>query len=125
VAEPRGIEFPPNSEIQTKGRLGWSLSFIWRAWFNKLTWLLGFGVDVVLDPAQVAANVTALETVTIAGLTTDMRVVVNKPSHTSGIVIGGFYVTATDTLGIVFANVTGSAVNPGSETYRVWAARKK
>jgi hypothetical protein len=67
VPEPRGIEYPPSSEIQTKGLLGWSLSLMWRAWFNKLTWILGFGVDVVLDPAQVAANVTALETVTIVG----------------------------------------------------------
>ena len=125
MAEPRGLESPPNSEIQTKGRLGWSLSFIWRAWFNKLTWILGFGVDVVLDPAAVAANNTAQETVTVTGLTTDMRVVVNKPSHTAGLGVVGAYVSATNTLAIVFANVTGSAVNPGSETYRVWAARKK
>jgi hypothetical protein len=119
---------PPETEelqVTGTGAFGRSLNRGWKIWVNRLTWMMGWPVDVVLDPAQVAANVTALETVTIAGLTTDMRVVVNKPSHTSGIVIGGFYVTAADTLGIVFANVTGSAVNPGSETYRVWAARKK
>lgn len=81
-------------------------------------------MDVVIDPASVSANSTSEQTFTVTGLTVQDRVVVNKPTHTSGLVIGGARVSAADTLAIVFGNLTGSAINPPSESYRIGAIRR-
>jgi hypothetical protein len=76
-----------------------------------------------LTPSLVAANTTAEQTFTIAGLGTTDIVVVNKPSLDTGIGIAGARVTAVDTLGITFINATGSGITPTSESYRILAIR--
>ncbi len=64
---------------------------------------------------SVAATTTAEQTTTITGLTGVSSVVfVNKPTHQSGLGIAGYRVSAADTLGITFANVSSGAIVPTS-----------
>lgn len=85
--------------------------------FRAKTW------DVAINPPNLAGGATVEVTVTVAGLTTDATVIVNKPTETSGLTIGNARVSATDTLVVQFANVTAAPINAGSETYRVTAFR--
>jgi hypothetical protein len=74
----------------------------------------------ILSPVSVAANTSAEETFTVTGLPAGATVVVNKPSHQPGLAISGFRVTAANTLGITFMNVTAAAITPtASEQYTV------
>ena len=77
----------------------------------------------VLSPASIAANVTAEQTFTVTGLpftVNPSNVVVNKQSHQYGLGISGARVTAANTLGITFENVTAAAITPtAGETYVV------
>lgn len=80
--------------------------------------------SVTLSPAEVAINTTAEQTFTVPGLrTTDVLLNVTKPAAQAGLGIVGFRVTAADTIGITFANVTGGAITPtASQTYLIsWA----
>lgn len=79
--------------------------------------------NVVIDPTTVSANNTSEQTFTVTGLETTDRVVVNKPTHTAGLVIGGARCSATDTLAVTFGNLTGSGIDPPSETYRITSIR--
>lgn len=80
--------------------------------------------DVTISPAQVAANTTAEQTFTVAGLTTSDHVTVNKPTHQNGLGVVGVRVTAADTLGISFSNVTAAPITPtASQTYKVVATK--
>jgi hypothetical protein len=74
----------------------------------------------VLDANVTATNTTQETDVTIPGLTTDMFVMVNKPSHSTGAAVVGARVKSADTLSITYMNATGSAVNPASETYLLY-----
>jgi len=70
------------------------------------------------DPASLAANTHVEETVTITGLkTVDIVLAIVKPTFTQGFQVGQGRVSAADTLAIQIANGTGSASDPGSETY--------
>ena len=74
----------------------------------------------VLTPASVAANTTAEQTFTVTGLPFTIQpstAWVNKQSHQYGLGIGGVRVTAANTLGITFVNVTAAAITPNSEQY--------
>jgi len=74
----------------------------------------------LLTPASVAANTTAEQTFTVTGLpfiVNPSTVWVNKPTHQYGLGIGGCRVTAADTLGITFVNVTAAAITPVAENY--------
>ena len=77
----------------------------------------------LLTPASVAANSSAEQTFTVTGLTytnsSPATVVVSKPSHQPGLVIAGCRITASDTLGIHFMNVTAAAITPTAETYDI------
>lgn len=80
-----------------------------------------YGVaSVVVDLGSVAANTTEEETVTVPGLTTDMFVMVNKPSLDAGIGVAGARVSAADTLILTIVNSTGGAVDAASETYKLF-----
>lgn len=80
-----------------------------------------FGVtDIALDVASVAANTTAEQTFTVNGLETDMFVMVNKSVLDAGIGIVNARVSAKDTLALTFVNSTAGAVDPASETYRIF-----
>lgn len=75
--------------------------------------------NVLLTPAAVAANTTVEQTFTVAGLVAGSTVVVNKPSHQAGLAISGCRVTAGNTLGITFENVTAAIITPTAEAYTV------
>lgn len=77
-----------------------------------------------IDPASVSANSTSEQTFSVPGLTTNDVVEVNKPSHTSGLIIGNIRVSAADTLAITFANITGGAIDAASEDYEIIATEK-
>ena len=102
------------------------LSRRWEVWFDALrnTIRKVDSFTVTWNPASVAANTTAEQTVTVIGLLTDHVVVVNKPSLDAGLGIAGARVSAADTLAVTFINATGSSINPGSETYSITAIRK-
>jgi hypothetical protein len=72
-----------------------------------------------LSPAIVAANTTAEQTFTVSGVTTsDTCISVVKPTAQAGLGIVGWRITATDTIGIVFSNNTGSGITPtATQTY--------
>jgi hypothetical protein len=77
--------------------------------------------DVVWDPASVAAA-TATEnatTMTVPGAAVGDGVIVQKPTNTAGIAVGGARVSAANTVTVQLINPTAGAVDPGSETYRV------
>lgn len=72
-----------------------------------------------LAPVSVAANTTAVQTFTVTGLIAGTPVWVNKPSATSGLGIVGVYVSAANTLAIVYGNSTANAIVPPAETYLI------
>lgn len=76
-----------------------------------------------LTPASVAANTTAEQTFTVAGLNTNDLVFVNKPSLNAGLGIAGTRVTAANTLGITYINATGGSLTPTAETYKIITIR--
>ncbi len=80
-------------------------------------------VSVVFDVASLSANTTEEQTVTVKGLKTTDFVSVSKPSHDTGAMAGTARVSADNTLAVTFMNATGSAIDPGSETYMVYWAR--
>lgn len=71
-----------------------------------------------LTPASVAANTTAEQTFTVAGLVTTSTVIVNKPTSQAGLGIAGVRVSAADTLAITFINATASPIVPTAESYK-------
>jgi len=74
----------------------------------------------ILSPVSVAANTSAEETFTVTGLPAGATVQINKPSHQPGLAIGGCRVTAANTLGITFENVTAAIITPAAlEQYTV------
>ena len=76
-----------------------------------------------INPASVAANSESVQTFTVNGLSTNDVVTVNKPTNTLQLDLVHAWVSATDTLSIKFRNHSGSAIDAGSETYRVVAVR--
>lgn len=80
--------------------------------------------DVIISPAQVAANTTAEQTFALIGLNTADLVYVNKPTAQAGLGIVGCRVSAADTLAITFSNNTASPITPtASQTYKVIAIK--
>lgn len=80
--------------------------------------------SVTWNPASVSANTSAEQTVTVTGLSTTDIVFINKPTTDAGLIIGGCRVSAADTLAVTFGNLTGLAINPGSEAYVITAIRR-
>jgi len=77
-------------------------------------------IEVDIDVTSVPANTTDEQTVTITGVKAeDVIISVNKPSHSTGLGIVGYRVSADDTIAITYMNATGSAIDPASETYIV------
>lgn len=73
----------------------------------------------MIDPASVAANTSAEQTFTVAGLVAGTAVFVSKASVTPGLGIGGARVSAANTLAINFVNNTATAINPTLELYTI------
>lgn len=83
-----------------------------------------YHLSPTLSPASVAANTTAEQTFTVAGLKVGDVVFVNKPTSQAGLGIAGVRVSATDTLAINFVNATASPIVPtASEKYQVGGLR--
>jgi len=77
-----------------------------------------------LSPVSVAANTSAEQTFTVAGLTTADTVFVNKPTAQAGLGIVGVRVSAANTLAITFGNFTASPIVPtAAQAYAVVAIR--
>lgn len=88
--------------------------------------LLAVGVaSVALTPASVAANTSAEQTFTVAGLKLGDTVSINKPTAQAGLGIVGFRVSADNTVAITFGNFTAAAIVPTAETYRVSYDRRE
>ena len=75
-----------------------------------------------LAPSSVAADTSAEQTFTVAGLLTTDVVSVSGPS-TAGIGIAGARVSAANTLAITFTNSTAAAVVPTAGTYQIGLIR--
>lgn len=118
----KGLQPSPRDQL-ISDFLKWSR---WEVWFSLIVknYPKVQTFTVTFDPASVSANTTSEQTVTVAGLTTNDIVYVNKPTHTAGLVIGGARVSAADTLAVTYGNLTGSAINPASESYFVVAIRR-
>lgn len=81
-------------------------------------------LGVTLSPAQVAANTTAEQTFTVAGLQVTDIVTVQKPTAQAGLGIVGSRVSAANTLAITFSNNTGGGITPtASQLYKVRVTR--
>lgn len=74
-------------------------------------------ITATCNPASIPANSTSEQTFTVTGVNTADYVLVTKPTHTAGIVVGNARVSATDTVAITFGNITAGAIDPASETY--------
>lgn len=72
-----------------------------------------------LAPVSVAANTTAEQTFTVAGLVAGTEVYVTKPSVTPNLVVAGVRVSAANTLAINYANNSGAAIVPPTEVYSI------
>lgn len=72
-----------------------------------------------IDPASVSANTSAEQDFTVSGLLVGDVVMVRKPTHTAGFIVGNARVKAANTLSIQFANITGSPIDASSETYTI------
>lgn len=67
---------------------------------------------------SVAPNTTAEQTFTVTGVATGQVVAVTKPTTNAGLGIVGMRVSATNTVGITYANDTAATITPtAAETY--------
>lgn len=83
-------------------------------------------VTMTLTPAQVAANTTAEQLFTLAGvqLANDAVVSVSKPTSQAGLGIVNYRVSANNQIGITFANNTAAPITPtAGEKYKVVICR--
>lgn len=69
-------------------------------------------IRAALSPTVVAANTSAEQTFTVAGLPSGTPVVVNKQTVQAGLSIGGARVSALNTLAITFVNNTSASITP-------------
>lgn len=77
-----------------------------------------------LTPSSVAANTSAEQTFTVAGLTSaDTIVAFNPPGLTAGTGIMGVRVSGADTLAVTFGNMTSGSLTPASGVYKIIAVR--
>jgi hypothetical protein len=77
-----------------------------------------FYVQPSITPAEVAANITAAQTFTVAGLlTTDHVFVSCVGAQTAGIFIADARVSAANTLSVQFGNCTAGALTPAAGNY--------
>lgn len=95
----------------------------WLIWFDRLFKAQAVTRTFTFNPSSVSANSTSEQTVTVPGLEVGMVVQVNKPSHTSGLIVGNARVSAANTLAVTLANVTAGAIDAGEETWSLAAWR--
>lgn len=76
-----------------------------------------------ITPASVGAATVAEQTFTVTGLTTADKVIVNPGAISNAIGIGGWRVSAADTLAVQFINPTAGALTPTAGTWTILALR--
>lgn len=74
-----------------------------------------------IAPSAVAANTVSAQTFTVTGLDISDCVEVNPGINT--ILVCGAYVSAANTLTVIFGNPTGSQISPASSQWLVMATR--
>ena len=82
-----------------------------------------FVTSASLDVASVAANTTAEQTFTVAGLETTDVVFVSKQALSAGLGVCGARVSAADTLALTFNNNTAAPIDPAAQTYLICAIK--
>ena len=97
----------------------------WYGWFDYLSITLPpmARYEATLNPTTVTAGTTSEQTFTVTGLTTRDLVLVNKPSHQSGLALVGARVSAANTLALTFMATAAGNVDPTSESYKILAVR--
>lgn len=84
-------------------------------------------VQITWSPAQVAANTSAEQTVTVPGviLGQDFCLEALKPTAQAGLSVAGGRVTAANTIAVMFVNSTASPITPtASEAYTFLVGRR-
>ncbi len=76
-------------------------------------------VSQTLTPVSTAPTLSASQTFTVKGLTTDMTTIVTPPSFTAYLGIAGSYVSAADTLTVNFTNQSSAGLTSASGVYKV------
>ncbi len=92
------------------------------------TVLLEGVLQLTLTPnngTNIPANSTVETTYTLPGVLPNDFVEINKPSHTSGIVVSNVRVVAANQIAVQFGNVTASPITPISEAYLVSFTRSE
>jgi len=79
--------------------------------------------QISINLPSVAANTTGVVTATFEGARSEDVVVVNKPSHETGIGIVNTRVSADDTIELTIMNTTAGAIDEVAETYNVLLVR--
>jgi hypothetical protein len=76
--------------------------------------------EITLNPGNVVAGATSAKTFTVTGLTTDMVPIVTAPNLEAGVyLVGPAWVSATNTLKLIFWNTTGADVDPASQVFKL------
>lgn len=76
--------------------------------------------SVPLTPIAIAPDTAAEQLFTVTGVVANSVVVVNKPSFTTGLGIGGARATSTaNIIGITFVNQSAQTMTPPAETYLI------
>jgi hypothetical protein len=78
---------------------------------------------VTFNPASVAAATSAEQDVTVTGVTTADKIIVNAPALIAGVGIVNARAKAADTVALTFMNATAGAVDPASGSYTFLAIR--
>lgn len=76
-----------------------------------------------INIASVAANTSAEQTFTVAGLAVGDAVWVSKPTLSAGLVIGNARVSAANTLALTLGNLTAAPIDPAAENYIIGVMR--
>ncbi len=76
-----------------------------------------------LTPVSVAADLTAEQTFTVSGLSTDDAVFISPAATGNATMAGQARVSAADTLAVTYVNPTNGALTPGSGVFRILAVQ--
>jgi len=124
----QAINAPPYNEPvmeMVNDKLTGRMSHVWKRWYTKLIGLLKIinMYEPEFAPTAVAANTTSEQEFTITGINSGDVIVVNKPTHQTGLGIVGARASAASKVAITYMNTTGGSITPTTETYRVTAIR--
>lgn len=75
--------------------------------------------DITADLASVAANTTAVQSLTVPGVGSDDIVRVIKKTHEAGLAVVDSWPSAKNTVSVQLMNCTGGAIDPASQDYEV------